>query len=337
MLVIGNTILLTYFANRLISIYQVLASLGNGNCPSCGSGAEYKSEMTVNGIYFKPHQPVISSSLVSVKQEESSSPGILQDCNFDPRDSGISLSSPLTSSTPINLSANFSKTEKRKSGSDLFSSVKRRKSYQEESELEGGLNSSNIELRPRKIEELQMEEDDDDDSVIIIETETEGESEDGSEEDIEENQLAIISPRGSDLEESYLDDSLGESFESCDESELDIDDIKALEEDLSRCESPGNNSEKGIVKERKDRGSPGGDYIVGNETVEDLPALCYNPSSKTSVSSDKIIHQKGRQKMLNKIRKRPLSERRVLHGGHPLFLQWRQEVRLAITHIKLAS
>ena len=325
-------------------MFQVLASLGNGTCPSCGSGADYKSEMTVNGIYFKPHQSGLSVSLVSVKQEET--PRVLQDCNFDSRDSGISLSSPLTSSTPINSSAKMKKTEKRKSGSDLLSSVKRSKSYQEESGLEGSLSSSNIQLKPRKIEELQMEEEDDDDSVIIIDTETEIESEGDyeSEEDTEapseENALAIISHGESDQEDSYLDDSLGESFESCDESELDLDDIKALEEDLSRSDdSPGRNSAEGIVKEQKDSGSPGKDYIVGNETVEDLPALCYNPSreSKTSVSRDKTSHQKGRQQVLKKIRKRPLSERQVLHGGHPLFLRWRQEVRLVLINIKLVA
>ena len=121
-----------------------------------------------------------------------------------------------------------------------------------------------------------------------------------------------------------MDDSLGESFDSCDESEFDLEDIKALEEDMSRSDS------EGIIKEKEERGSPGRDYILGNETENDLPALCYNPSreTKTSVSRDKKNRQKPRQQRLNKIRKRPLSEREILHGGHPLFLGWRQEVRV---------
>ena len=296
--------------------------------------------MTVNGIYFKPLQPVLSSSLVSVSRQRSS-PRILQDSDYDSRDSGISLSSPLTSSTPINVSEKRQKCKKRKSGGEIFSSVKRSKSLQD---LEGEvcLNSSNVELKPRKIEEseLEMEEGDgDDDSVIVIDGESDNEL--GSEEDIaaptpaEENQLALVSHGDSEAEDSYLDDSLGESFESCDESEFDLDDIKALEEDMSRSDCPGKDSVEGIVRERKERGSPGGDYIVGNETVEVPPALCYNPDreseTSSSVSRDKISHQKPspgpRQQGLKKSRKKPLSERRILHGGHPLFLEWRQEVR----------
>ena len=164
---------------RLIPIFQVLASLGQENCPSCGNGADYKTEMTVNGIYFKPVQPVLTNSLASLKQEElraqqTTSPRILQESVCDSRDSGISLSSPLTSSTPINFAEKREKTKKRKSGSDLFSSVKRSKSLQDES----GLNSSNIELRPRKIEEneLEMEDGNDDDSVIIIDSENDNEN-----------------------------------------------------------------------------------------------------------------------------------------------------------------
>ena len=100
---------------------------------------------------------------------------------------------------------------------------------------------------------------------------------------------------------------------------------------MSRSESPRINSEERVIKERESRGSPGRDYILGNETVEDLPALCYNPctDSKTSVSRDKTIRKKSRQQQMSKkIRPRPLSERRILHGGHPLFLGWRQEVRV---------
>ena len=112
---------------------------------------------------------------------------------------------------------------------------------------------------------------------------------------------------------------------------------------MSRSDSQENNSAQAIVRDFADRGSPVRDYAVGNETAEDLPALCYNPrtESETSVSRDKITHQRSskqqQQRMLKKIRKRPLAERRILHGRHPLFLGWRQEVWLVIIYIDLAA
>ena len=219
---------------------QVLASLGLSSCPSCGSGEEYKSEMVVNGIYFSSVQPGL--------QDESASPSPVQEDSF--RDSGISLSSPLTSSTPINVQSEMDNTQKRKSINDLCSSVKRSKSHHGESGLDDVLSNSLIELKPRKIEEseLEMETDQEDGSVVVNDSDK-SDYEHSSRPEIDfqipekeiemsssssgKNELAIISTSLEDLEDSdsYLDDSLGELYASSDETEYDSEDLKALNDE----------------------------------------------------------------------------------------------------------
>ena len=201
----------------------------------------------------------------------------------------------------------------------MASSGKRSKSDQGGEELSASI----IQLKPRKIEESDLEMDPADDSVVIIDSDSEYFSSTeidfpNSHEEIEmsssssvKNELAIISTSTEDLTEdsdSYFDDSLGESFESCDESEFDMEDIKALEEETSSSHVIGNSESN---------------YIEENEKTEDLPALTFKP--KQNISQDDLIQRK-RKKLLRKIRKKPVQERLVLHGLHPAFLAWKQKV-----------
>ena len=269
--------------------------------------------MTVNGIYFNNLQPVSPR-----EAEQCSTPSIKLE-ELPSRDSGISLTSPLTSSTPIESKTERGRTYKRRSLTDVASSGKRSKPDQGGQELA----TPRVQLKPRKIEEIELEGDHGDDSVVIIDSDSEYFSSTeidfpNSDEEIEmsssssvKNELAIISTSTEDLTEdsdSYFDDSLGESFESCDDSEFDVEDIKALEEETS--------SSHVIVNSESN-------YSEESEKTEDLPALTFE--SKKNISEDDLIQRK-RKKLLKKIRKKPLQERLVLHGLHPAFLPWKQKV-----------
>ena len=281
---------------------QVLASLGISSCPSCHCGESYKEEMTVNGIYFSsPHQ-------VSPVSPQSFSPGVkLED--FSTGDSGISISSPLISSTPL-YSNQERDRNKRKSLTDMTSCGKRTKSFQGDEDLA----TSIVQLKPRKIEESDLETDQEDDSIVIIDSDSDSEYFSSRETEFhnseEEIEMSPSSPSTSieDLtgdSDSCVDNSLEDSFESCDESELDLEDIKALEEETSSdpvTENPEN-----------------------SEVAEDTPAISTKPTREKNVSASDLL-QRQRKKMLMKIKKKPLRERLVLHGRHPAFLPWNQEV-----------
>ena len=308
---------------------QVLASLGLSSCPSCGSGEEYKSEMVVNGIYFSSVQPGL--------QDESASPSPVQEDSF--RDSGISMSSPLTSSTPINVQSEMDNTQKRKSINDLCSSVKRSKSHHGESGLDDVLSNSLIELKPRKIEEseLEMETDQEDGSVVVNDSDK-SDYEHSSRPEIDfqipekeiemsssssgKNELVIISTSLEDLEDSdsYLDDSLGELYASSDETDFDSEDLIALNDETDfELEDP-----QALNKEEKETASSGNTESNCEIEVKDLPALTYEPRRGKKIS--KKQRKRKQKEILKQIRKRPLKDRSVLHGHHPAFHIWNPEV-----------
>merc|ERR1719376_1379643 len=101
------------------------------------------------------------------QHQECSTPSIKLK-EFPSRDSGISFTSPVTSSTPIDRNPERG-NHKRRSLTDMASSGKRSKSDQGGEEL----STSIIQLKPRKIEESDLEMEPGDDSVVIIDSDSE--------------------------------------------------------------------------------------------------------------------------------------------------------------------
>jgi len=223
---------------------QVLGNLGVENCPSCSNVNTYKSEMVVNGIHFNETKFLLVRKESSY--DETSSNCLLssplknsREIEYSLKDSGISLSSPLETSTPI-FDEN-DKNLKRKSINepDPCSSTKRQKSISingDETEIDFTL----LELRPRKLRDNDLC----DGSVIEIDENS----------IVEEEGNAIIvkeKDKESTIEETVDKDiSMSESetdfAEASGQQEpviIDLDDSYSLEEQLDYSDILSDNEE----------------------------------------------------------------------------------------------
>ena len=258
------------------------------------------------------------------------------------RDSGISLESPLTASTPI---LNHDKNLKRKSLQDESFPNKRQKSISINGADETDIDCTLLELRPRKLSDDELhetpalEEIREYHDLIAIEDKS-GDYEDknqmweNSAGKTEKNVRGVLClqnysegktlPRlfaSSDDIEENLDEDHGETI-SIKSGDLDDDDVEQFrKENDSGIES----GDKHSSDEKCSSQSEEEDKSLSPSSSCPSSGAESSPSKYLCLSEDKLLALKRKQ-VLKKIKKLPISGRHIVHGRN--LLPWNQKVKL---------